>query len=194
MVSVVAAVTTEASADARTATGGPALRAMASEDAAQVWRIARDTGMDLNSPYAYLVWGEHFSATSLVAEADGAVVAYLTGYRLPDDPSTVFVWQVAVDPASRQGGLASRMLDALVERLHGVTALEATVTTSNEASSRLFRAFADRHGASVHTEVLFGSDLFPDGGHEPEHRFRIEPLTPGAGAPPHSTDHQPTWT
>src|SRR5205823_2377512 len=44
-------------------------------DGAQLWRIARDSAkLDLNSPYAYLLWCRDFAETSCVArEGDEAV-------------------------------------------------------------------------------------------------------------------------
>lgn len=140
-----------------------------------MWRIARDSTLDLNSPYAYVMWGEYFSRSSVVAEVGDEVVGFVMGFCPPGDPSTIFVWQVAVDPARKQAGLASRMLDHLVERLPEVRHLEATVTPSNVASQGLFRSFAARHGASVREDEAFAAEVFPGGGHEPEVRFRIGP-------------------
>jgi L-2,4-diaminobutyric acid acetyltransferase len=72
------------------------------------------------------------------------------------------------------------MLDALAARVaaeRGLTTLETTVTPGNTASERLFASFAARHGAPVEREVLFGTEQFPDGPHDPEVLHRIGPLT-----------------
>jgi L-2,4-diaminobutyric acid acetyltransferase len=90
------------------------------------------------------------------------------------------VWQVAVDAAYRGRGLAARLLDAVAARVaaeHGVTGVETTITPGNTASERLFTSFAARHGARLEREVLFPSELFPDGPHDPEVLYRIGPLT-----------------
>lgn len=144
------------------------------EDGPALWSLAKDNGLDENSPYAYLLWTEYFRDTTVVATDDAdAPVGFVTAFRRPDEPSAVFVWQIGVDASHRRRGIAGRLLDELFERTAGTT-LEATVTPSNSASETLFRRFGERHGLSVTVEPLFGEELFPPG-HEAELRFRISP-------------------
>ena len=143
-------------------------------DGEALWRLAGEVGLDLNSPYAYVLWGEHFAGTSVVASVGGDTVGFVTGFRPPEDHDTLFVWQIAVAASTRRSGLGARMLDHLLQRT-GVSYLEATVTPDNEASQALFRSVGTRHDAPVDVAPLFAADLFPDG-HEPEVRFRIGPL------------------
>ncbi|AVV45126.1 diaminobutyrate acetyltransferase [Streptomyces sp. P3] len=150
-------------------------------DGVAMWRIARDTGvLDLNSTYSYLLWCRDFSRTSVVARDDlGHPTGFITGYIRPDHPQTLVIWQVAVDRAHRGRGLAGRMLDDLAVRGVGAGArrVETTITPGNEPSHRLFASFAQRRGARIEREVLFGEDLFPTAhGHEPEILYRISPL------------------
>ncbi|MDT6986876.1 diaminobutyrate acetyltransferase [Streptomyces lusitanus] len=150
-------------------------------DGAVLWRIARDSKvLDLNSSYSYLLWCRDFAATSAVARDErGEPVGFVTGYLRPDSPRTLLVWQVAVDEAHRGRGLAAAMLDALAARTaaeHGVDTVETTVAPGNTASERLFTAFAERHGALLEREVLFGTADFPDGPHDPEVLHRIGPF------------------
>lgn len=152
------------------------------EDGAALWRIARDSRvLDLNSSYSYLLWCRDHAGTSIVARDDaGRVVGFITGYLRPPEPRTLFVWQVAVDAGQRGRGLAAAMLDALVTRTieeHGVAAVETTVTPGNAPSNRLFTSFAQRHGVPLRREELFGDELFPESGHEPEVCYRFGPLT-----------------
>ncbi|MGY0066542.1 diaminobutyrate acetyltransferase [Streptomyces sp. QTS137] len=152
-------------------------------DGAALWRIARDSKtLDLNSSYSYLLWCRDFAATSAVArDAGGEPVGFVTGYVRPDSPHTLLVWQVAVDETHRGRGLAAALLDGLVARTtaeHGVTTVETTIAPGNTASERLFTAFAERHGARLEREVLFESEQFPDGPHDPEVLYRIGPLSP----------------
>lgn len=73
-------------------------------DGAALWRIARDSKkLDLNTPYAYLLWCHDFADTSVVAKVDGTPVGFVIGYRKQD---VGFVWQVAVDASQRGKGLA----------------------------------------------------------------------------------------
>jgi L-2,4-diaminobutyric acid acetyltransferase len=151
-------------------------------DGAALWRIARDSKvLDLNSSYAYLLWCRDFAATSAVArDASGAAVGFVTGYVRPDRPGTLLIWQVAVDDAYRGRGLAAALLDGLVARTvteRAVTTLETTISPDNLPSQRLFTSFAERHGAPLERETLFGAGLFPDGPHEPEVLYRIGPLS-----------------
>ncbi|ARP69623.1 diaminobutyrate acetyltransferase [Streptomyces pluripotens] len=152
-------------------------------DGAALWRLAKDSKtLDLNSSYSYLLWCRDFAGTSVVARgADGEAVGFVTGYLRPDRPGTLLIWQVAVDAAHRGHGIAAALLDALTERLadeHGITDVETTITPGNTASERLFTSFAARHHARLTREVLFPTDLFPDGPHDPEVLYRIGPLNP----------------
>ncbi len=145
-------------------------------DGVACWRLAEATGvLDVNSRYAYLLWCRDFAATSVVARRDGDVLGFVTGYRRPEEPSTLVVWQVGVDSAARGRGLAAAMLDALFDRVPEVDYLEATVTPDNTGSIALFSRFAERRGAAVSRSELFGAELLGDD-HEPEILFRIGPV------------------
>ncbi|MEZ6018372.1 MAG: diaminobutyrate acetyltransferase [Planctomycetota bacterium] len=153
------------------------LRPPSRADGADLWRLARDSGgLDLNAPYAYLLWCDQFSKTSVVAAIDGRPAGFVTGFMRQERPDVLFVWQVTVARGHRGLGLAGRMLDALVERL-GPAAVEATVTPSNAASSRLFHGLAKRHGCACSEAPHFATNHFPDQGHEPEVLFHIGPFT-----------------
>lgn len=148
------------------------LRAARKTDGPGMWQLASRTGLDLNSPYAYAIWGLHHHRSTLVAEQDDEVVGFTLGYLIPGRTRTLFIWQIAVDPAHRSGGLASRMLDTLCGTVRPA-ALEATVTTSNRSSDALFRSFARRHGAPVEVSPCFSAEHFP-GDHEAEHLYQID--------------------
>ena len=154
-------------------------RAAAPHDARAMWQMAKESGsLDLNSPYAYVLAGHHFSETSVVGEtADGHLAGFVFAYRPPASPGQVFVWQVAVDPALRGAGVARRLLHRVIDNALplGATSLTATVTPSNDASRRLFQAIARDRGAQFTERPCFGADLFPDG-HEPENEILITPL------------------
>jgi L-2,4-diaminobutyric acid acetyltransferase len=145
-------------------------------DGVACWRLAAATGvLDVNSRYAYLLWCRDFAATSVVARSDGEVVGFITGFRRPDAPSVLVVWQVAVDEAVRGRGVAAAMLDALFDAVPDIEHLETTITPDNGGSIALFSRFAERRGAQVHRSELFGTELL-GAGHEPEILFRIGPV------------------
>lgn len=147
-------------------------------DAQAMWRIARDSVvLDLNSSYAYLLWCKDFSETSVVAEVDGSIAGFVTGYRPPHQPDTLMVWQVAVAEQWRGRGIARAMLDALADRPTDppVKHLETTITADNAASQRLFAAFAAARGARVERRPGFEAAQFPDD-HDAELLFHISPV------------------
>lgn len=171
-------VTSTCSVDSVTDTPGIAVRTPTVADGAALWRMAKDSAtLDVNSPYAYLLWCRDFAATSVIAEVAGCPAGFITGYRRPGQPATLMVWQVAVDAAHRGAGLAGRMLDRLAEQLlpGGVTHIETSITPDNAASQRLFLAFARRWEAMIDRSELFGAASFPSG-HPAEELFRIGPL------------------
>lgn len=150
-------------------------------DGAGMWRIARDCGLDPNSPYKYLLFCRDFATTSAVARIDGELAAFVTGYVRPGT-ATLFVWQIGVLDRFRGEGLASAMLRFLHERAEPpLDHLEASVTPGNLASRRLFERFAAQAGAPCEETELFGAELFPKP-HEAEILFRIGPLGPAAGS------------
>src|SRR3546814_19682042 len=110
-----------------------------------MWALAKRSGLDLNSPYAYVMWGDYHAATSVVATLDDAVVGYITGFRVPDAPGRVFVWQIAVDEHQRGHGIGGRMRDEMVRRA-GAEAIEATVTPETATPAAPLRAPGARHG------------------------------------------------
>ncbi|ADD45441.1 diaminobutyrate acetyltransferase [Stackebrandtia nassauensis] len=151
-------------------------------DGERLWQLALDSRtLDVNSRYSYLLWCRDFAETSVVARHDGEAVGFITGYRRPGSPGTLFIWQVAVADSHRRQGLARRMLDNLAARLipQGITALEATVTPDNLPSTRLFTSFAEARGAELTRDELFSGQLLGEG-HLAEILFRIAPLSPAS--------------
>lgn len=148
------------------------------DDGHELWIVARESKeLDLNSPYTYLLWCRDFASTSVVAKGDDGVHGFVTGYVRPEARDTFFVWQIAVAPEHRGRGLGRRMLDHIGDGLpgRGCRFLEATVTPSNTASTRLFESFAAGRSAPVARHRLFDSSMFP-GGHESEVLLRIGPI------------------
>jgi L-2,4-diaminobutyric acid acetyltransferase len=147
-------------------------------DGAAIHRLVRACPpLDLNSPYAYLLLCAHHAATCVVAEQGAGPVGFVSAYRPPARPDTVFIWQVAVAPAARGQGLALHMLEHLLARpaLAGWRWLETTVTPSNAASRRVFEILATRLNAQCAERTFFSKEDFQDPHHEPEMLIRIGP-------------------
>ncbi|GAB4143925.1 MAG: diaminobutyrate acetyltransferase [Sphingomonadales bacterium] len=142
--------------------------------------IQRCPPLDENSQYCNLLQCLHFSSTSAVAERSGAVVGFVSGYRLPEAPDTLFIWQVAVDPAARGLGLGKRlMLDILARPANaGVRKLHTTVTQDNAASWAMFENLAAALDAPHQRSLLFDRDTHFGGRHDSEYLMAIGPFAP----------------
>jgi L-2,4-diaminobutyric acid acetyltransferase len=140
--------------------------------------VAACPPLDTNSLYCNLLQCSDFADTCVVAELEGRIVGWISGYRPPSAPERFFVWQVAVAASARGGGLALRMLDVLLARpaVKGATMLATTITESNAASWALFEAFARRHGATLARTPRFDREAHLAGVHETEWEARIAPL------------------
>ena len=85
-------------------------------------------------------------------------------FRTDDAPEPEYDELLELDLATVVPSVAGPRLDDLVDGLdRSVSWLETTITADNEASIRLFCAFARSRGAEVVREPLFESYLFPDG-------------------------------
>jgi len=143
--------------------------------------VARCQPLDTNSVYCNLLQCSDFADTAIAAEnAQGELVGFISGYRPPSRPDTLFVWQVAVDSSMRGQGLALRMLLALTERVareHGVRYMETTISPDNAASQALFKRAFDKLGADCTTRTLFSRAEHFAGQHEDEVLYRAGPFT-----------------
>lgn len=161
-------------------------RGPAPEEGKLLHRLVDEGGtLELNTTYKYVLFADHFAGTTTVAEHDGEIVGFVSAYRPPSHPDTVFVWQIGVNPRMRGRGVARGLLEAMVRRpgCRGVRYLEATVTPSNLASRRLFQSFARHQGAPFEWSAGYPGELFgAPGEHEPENLIRIGPFTAGATA------------
>ncbi len=131
--------------------------------------------LDANSTYAYLLLACHFSDTCRIAEDAEGMCGLVTGYRRPDDPATLFIWQLAVAPRARSRGLANRLV---AEVTHGTHWIETTISPGNLVSERVFRRLASCLAAPLICTPLFSRDLFIASGdvqHEEEILYRIGP-------------------
>ncbi|WP_420040273.1 diaminobutyrate acetyltransferase [Gordonia sp. MP11Mi] len=158
---------------------GVAYRRPRATDGIRMWEIARDSQvLDVNSSYAYVLWGEDFSDTSIVAEVEERVVGFVTGYRRPQAPDALMVWQVAVDSDQRGKRIAGTMLRELFKRNtgSGVTAIHTTISPDNEASQALFAGVARELGLEFTRQPFLKAELFGDS-HEPEDLYRLSPAS-----------------
>ncbi|CAH7232505.1 L-2,4-diaminobutyric acid acetyltransferase [Vibrio chagasii] len=137
--------------------------------------IAQCPPLDTNSSYCNFLQSTHFSKTCLIARYDGEVSGFISGYLKPEDPTTLFVWQVAVSPKYRGKGLARQMLRALLSRevLQGVRAIETTITRDNVASWALFKKVDAQNGQKGSVSTFLDQTTHFKGKHDTEYLYRI---------------------
>lgn len=148
-------------------------------DGEAVWRlIASCPPLDENSLYCNLLQCTHFADTCIVAEVDGELRGWVSGYRPPDEQDTLFVWQVAVHRKARGEGLGKKLIRRLAERVrkHGVTRIRTTITPDNRASWAMFSSVAKALDAPLVEEEWFRRDHHFGGRHDTEHLVTIGPF------------------
>ena len=151
---------------------------MAADGPAVSRLIAACPPLDRNSAYCNLLQCTHFAEHCILAERDGVIVGWVSGYRPPSAPENFFVWQVAVAPAARGARLAQRMIETLLDRpaAQGVTHLTTTVTADNRPSWALFEGLARKWGAPLTKNALFERETHFAGAHDTEWQAHIGPL------------------
>ena len=155
------------------------LRQPRSEDGFRLHQlIAECPPLDPNSIYCNLLQCSHFASTGVAAELNGSLVGFISAYIPPQQPETVFVWQVAVHSDARGTGLGKRMLKEIVQRpaCSDVRFMETTITEDNEASWGLFLSFARDLGAETERRVFFEKEQHFGGQHDSEILLRIGPF------------------
>ena len=133
--------------------------------------------LDTNSLYCNLLQCSHFRDTAVLAEEQGKIVGFISGYLLPNQSDTLFVWQVAVSEQARGLGLASKMLLELTGRHPSqIRHLHTSITLSNDASWNTFKRLAKTLNAPLNEQVMFDKEQHLDGQHDTEMLVQIGPF------------------
>ncbi|MCF8057176.1 MAG: diaminobutyrate acetyltransferase [Desulfocapsa sp.] len=155
------------------------LRAPCATDGPDVFRlISQCPPLDTNSMYCNLLQCTHFSNTSVAAIQNNELVGFISGYILPEQTNTLFIWQVAVGEKARGQGLAGRMVQNIIGRPHcnNVKFIETTITESNKASWALFESLAKKLRTGISKSSMFDRDKHFSGEHDTEFLARIGPF------------------
>ncbi|MFA9560097.1 diaminobutyrate acetyltransferase [Evansella sp. AB-rgal1] len=149
------------------------------KDGSSMWELVKESTLDLNSPYKYIMMSEYFSDTCIVAKENDHLVGFITAFILPEKQDVLFIWQVGVHSSQRGKGIASRMLNELLSRNErkNIRFVEATVTPTNIASQSLFQRLARDHSTECIVDECFPADFFPGNGHEAELTYRVGPFS-----------------
>ncbi|KGB81422.1 2,4-diaminobutyric acid acetyltransferase [Rhodovulum sp. NI22] len=154
----------------------PNLRMPRAEDGAAIWELVRACKpLDENSMYCNMIQCDHFADTCVLAELKGEVVGWVSAYVMPNDPKTLFVWQVAVAENARGLGLGTLMLQAILGRdaCDDVKRVQTTITSDNEASWALFRKFGKVQRAKLDVQPYYTQALHFRNRHQTENLVTI---------------------
>src|SRR5699024_9043458 len=147
------------------------------DDGKEMYRIVRESNvLDINSEYSYLMWGEYFQESSILAVDGNEIIGFITGFIPPNQPDTIFVCQVAVDDRYKGNGLENELIERLFIRVKHeqvVEYVEATVTTSNIPSRRLCEGVAHKNKTKSNVSEGITENQFTEDGHEAECKVRI---------------------
>ncbi|MFD2646263.1 GNAT family N-acetyltransferase [Devosia albogilva] len=118
----------------------------------QIWSLTRSMPLlEEHSPRSIRLQATHFAGTSAVAERGGEVLGWATGYVLPEQTDTLFLWQVCVSDDAQGDHLGSRLVVDVLSRpaCDRVTTLQCTIRHDDEPSWDLFTSIARRLKAQM---------------------------------------------
>ena len=151
---------------------------VAIEDIKEVYYLlkANRPYVGLNSRYTYFLLVKDFADTCVVAEHEGKIVAFSSGYVSPTKKDTFFSWDAVVHRDYRGNKLQKQMLlwQIMITR---VRYFEGTVNPSNEGSKMSFLSLAQLLKTRCEESLLFSEDDFENDGHEPEILYRVGPIS-----------------
>lgn len=148
------------------------------DDVKEVYKLlmANRPYVGLNSRYTYFLLARDFSDTCVVAEHNGKIIAFSSGYVPPSRPDTFFNWETVVHRNYRGHNLQKRMLLHQIE-ITNAEYFEGTVNPSNIISKRNFCELAELLNAKCEERTLFDEEDFENDGHEAEVLYRIGPIS-----------------
>jgi len=134
--------------------------------------------LDENSAYCNLLQCSHFRDTCALTEDDGEAIGFVSGYIVPNEPDTLFIWQVAVHERGRGQNLGKRMIMDIVmrEECKDVQFIHTSITKSNKPSQKVFASIAKSLDTDVENEVLFHHEEHFYGEQPTEILYRIGPF------------------
>ena len=154
------------------------IRNLSLEDIKEVYCLltANRPYVGLNSRYTYFLLAKDFSNTCVVAENEGKVVGFSSGYISPVRRDTFFSWEAVVHKDYRGNQLQKQMLLQQIW-MTGAKYFEGTINPSNKASKRNFLEMARTLQTNCEETLLFSEDDFENDGHEAEILFRVGPIS-----------------
>jgi len=154
------------------------IRNLLLKDIKEVYRLltANRPYVGLNSRYTYFLLAKDFANTCVVAEHQGKIIGFSSGYLSPAKEDTFFSWEAVVHKDYRGNSLQKQMLLRQIW-LTSAKYFEGTVNPSNKASKRTFLGLAHLLGTKCEESIIFSEDDFENDGHEAEILYRVGPIS-----------------
>ena len=147
------------------------------EDGFAIYSLVKNSPpLDLNSNYLYFLQATHFAQTCVVAEKEGEIVGFVSGYFRPDKEDSLFIWQIAVSINARGQGLGRQLIYHLIKNQSNrpiVRDVCCTISPSNTASQSLFKSFAEQHGLITEITPFLEESHFGSEAHEEEELYTL---------------------
>ncbi len=129
----------------------------------------------LNSRYTYFLLARDFSDTCVVAEHEGNIIGFSSGYVSPSRSDTFFNWETVVHKDYRGNSLQKKMLLYQIKNAK-VDYFEGTINPSNKVSENNFFELAEVLNTKFQKRILFKEEDFEKDGHEAEILCRVGPI------------------
>ena len=112
-------------------------------------------------PYVYWIMSQYFPSLNLAAWEDGKIVGFVCALH-SIEKDNVFVWQLAIDHAYRQTGVALKLCDKIIQYAedHKVSSLQLTISDQNAASLSFFTKLAAQKGKQIEKIEMDGLEVF----------------------------------
>ena len=140
--------------------------------------LAATSLLEGNTIQCSLLQCGHFAKTSVAACLHKELAGFVSAYCPPNEPDSLFVWQIVVAESVRGSGLAKKMLNWLIAQpsTESVVRLTTVVTLNHFASMALFESFARECGTLPAKNLLFKSTHNNIRQKSNTYLIRIEPL------------------
>jgi len=107
--------------------------------------------LDLHTAFTYWTLFKYFGDTCFVLEKKGRIIGFISGLLSSNQPNTLYLWQIGIDPDYRGNRYAEILLKRVVEaaRAKDCKGLQITIAPENRSSYRLFSRFALEQGLAM---------------------------------------------
>lgn len=149
------------------------------KDGLQIYQlISRSPPLDLNSSYLYFLQSSHFAQTCVLAENEGKLLGFVSGYLRPDKPKELFVWQLVVCESARGQGIAKALVEQQIQQALALApelqSVSCTISPSNAASQAVFSHLGKCFGLRLTKTEFLTDKHFGNTEHEAENYYCLQ--------------------